>query len=190
VCARLYVEALPLLPEMLDHPQHFRALWQDEDAHLGASLDAIARGVVRIEDRPDVDLAIVTVPETWAPHDASRFTQRRSAPLHPVAVNSSTDRLRVLVVHGADYQLELRYESWVMLTSRAPLPRPDLRDLAPRLSERESGDARWTASAPGALTPRLEVVGGHSDLAPDVVVDEITRFLAGAPAAWDPFAPR
>ena len=105
--------------------------------------------------------------------------------MHPSAVNQSTSCLRVLVVHGGSYRLELRYETWVMFRSRPVLPRPDLRLLAAGLDEREPGPARWTADGPGALTPHLRADG--SELPPEIVRAEVESFLASAPAAWDPY---
>jgi hypothetical protein len=99
--------------------------------------------------------------------------------------------LRVLLVQGHRYRLELRYETWVMFVSHPVLPRPDLRPLAVELTAMEPRGATWTAEAPGALTPRLRIdADGDSDLAPEQVTATIERFLATAPPAWDPFAPR
>lgn len=185
-CGALYEWALPRLEEMIDHPGRWRELWADEDAHLGAGLDALASGVVQITEYPDVDLAVVDVPEEWATRAAHRFTRGETAAVHPMAVNNSTNRLRVASVQGGRYRLELRYESWVMLTSRAVLPRPDLRMLAAELSADDT--ATWEADAPGALTPRLHAVG-QSSLTPREFVARVRQFLATAPPAWDPFAP-
>ena len=184
-CGRLYEVLLPRLAELVDHPESVRPLWVDEDARLTESLDAIERGVIRIEERPTLDLAVVTVPPDWGDRAVTRFTITRSEAVHPSAVNQSTSCLRVLVVHGGSYRLELRYETWVMFRSRPVLPRPDLRLLAARLDEREPGSAHWSADGPGALTPQLAVDG--SDLPPEVVRAEVESFLASAPAAWDPY---
>jgi len=184
-CGRLYEVLLPRVAELVDHPESIRPLWEDEDACLSESLDAIERGVVRIEEHPALDLAVVTVPTAWGDRAATRFTMTRTEAVHPSAVNQSTSCLRVLVEHGGSYQLELRYETWVMFRSRAVLPRPDLRLLAARLDEREPGTAHWTADGPGALTPHLQVDG--SELPPEVVRAEVESFLASAPAAWDPY---
>ena len=184
-CGRLYEVLLPRLAELVDHPESVRPLWVDEEARLTESLDAIERGVIRIEERPTLDLAVVTVPPGWGDRAVTRFTITRSEAVHPSAVNQSTSCLRVLVVHGGSYQLELRYETWVMFRSRPVLPRPDLRLLAARLDEREPGSAHWSADGPGALTPHLAVDG--SDLPPELVRAEVESFLASAPAAWDPY---
>jgi hypothetical protein len=113
-----------------------------------------------------------------------------SEAVHPLAINNATTCLRVLLVHGRRYRLELRYESWVMLTSRTVLPRPDLRVLASRLADLEPEGATWKADPPGSLTPHLQPVDAESGIDPLVLVAEVQRFLAEAPPAWDPFAPR
>ncbi len=187
VCGRLYQSILPLVPELLDHPDRWRHLWEDEDAHLDASLAAIADGTVHIDEHPGLDLAVVHVPDDWARRTASRFTMSVSSALHPMALPTSTDRLRLLVFEGDRPRLELRYESWVMLTSRPVLPRPDLRGLAARLAELDGRP--WRADSPGALVPGLEPEDG-TGLDPAIVQAEAERFLAVAPAAWDPFSPR
>lgn len=173
-----------MVPELLDHPERWRHLWQEEDAHLDASLHAVADGTVRIEENDALDLAVVHVPADWARRTASRFTMSVASALHPMTLPTSTDRLRLLVFEGDRPRLELRYESWVMLVSRPVAPRPDLRELATRLAQLDGRP--WRADAPGALVAGLEPEGATS-LAPDVVLAEVERFLATAAPAWDPF---
>ncbi len=186
-CGRLYEALLPTFAELLDHPERLRPLWEAEDAHLGESLDAIRNGVVRIEEQPELDLAVVTVPDGWAERTTHRFTQPRDEAVHPMAVNQSTSGLRTLTIQGRRYQLELRYESWVMLTSRPVQPRPDLRDLARLLDELEPAGSTWKAAPPGALTPRLQLETDDSGLTPEFFRATVERFLATAAPAWDPF---
>jgi hypothetical protein len=189
--AALYRELLPKFTELLDHPDRHRALWEREDAQLGESIDAIEQGVVRIEENEALDLAVVTVPEEWSTRAAHRFTQEWAEAVHPMAVNNATERLRILLVHGHRYRLELRYETWVMFVSRPVLPRPDLNPLAVALSELEPHGARWEADPPSGLTPQLRIAGGaESGLAPELAQQRIEAFLATAAGAWDPFAPR
>jgi hypothetical protein len=189
--ALLYCELLPRFTEMLDHPDRDRALWEREDAHLGMSVDAIDRAVVQIEENDDVDLAVVTVPEQWSARATHRFTQEWTEAVHPMAVNKATERLRILLVQGHRYRLELRYESWVMFVSHPVLRRPDLGPLALELTGLESRGARWEADPPSALTPQLRIAdGAESALPPEQVRARIERFLAVAPEAWDPFATR
>jgi hypothetical protein len=189
--ALLYRELLPRFTEMLDHPDRHRPLWEREDAHLGESIDAITRGTVRITENEAVDLAVVTVPDDWPARATHRFTQEWTEAVHPMAVNNATERLRVLLVHGHRYRLELRYESWVMFVSHPVLRRPDLRPLADELSALERSGARWQADPSGALTPQLRLAdGAESALAPEEVRSRIEAFLATAPGEWDPFVPR
>lgn len=188
-CADLYEWALPRLAEVLDDPAVWHDLWADEDANLDESLDAIRTGVVSIEEHPSVDLAIIEVPEHWDRRSTHRFTMSWHEAVHPMAVNCSTERLRVLLMQGRRYRLELRYESWVMFVSRSVLPRPDLRLLADELTQLEPSGARWKADPPGALTPKLSLADdAESGLPRDQFVSIVERFLAEAPAAWDPFA--
>ena len=189
-CGALYEWTLPRLAELANHPERWQHLWAEEDAHLGESLDAVATGVIEIVEYPETDLAVVTVPDRWVRRATHRFTQGWSESVHPMAVNNSTHCLRIALMQGNRYRLELRYESWVMLISRAVLPRPDLRVLAGELTALEPGAATWRADSPGSLTPTLQVADGHeSELPPGDFVANVRRFLTDAPPAWDPFHP-
>jgi hypothetical protein len=191
VTASLYRALLPRFTEMLDHPDRFRDLWEHEDEHLGKSIAAVARGLVRIDEHRAADLAVVTVPEEMAPRPTHRFTQEWTEAVHPMAVNNATERLRILLVHGHRYRLELRYESWVMFVSHPVAPRPDLRPLADELTALEPRHVRWEADPPGALTPQLRIAGDdESDLKPEFVTTHVVEFLDRAPSAGDPFVVR
>ena len=120
-----YEEALPRMAELFDHPSRFESLWAAEDTRLSESLAALDGGRVAIEERPDIDLAIVTV----AP----------GALAHPFAIHNATSCMRVLEVHASSYRLYFRYETWVDYRSRSLAPRPDLNVLAKELNEIEPG---------------------------------------------------
>jgi hypothetical protein len=182
-----YTDALPRVVELLDHPERWRDAWADEDAHLSASLDAIADGTVTIEEHPEFDLAVVTVPDDWTVRATHRFTQDRADAIHPMAINQSTQRLRVLTCQGRRYALEFRYETWVMFVSRPVLLRPDARTLVPILDELEAGASRWKADGPNVLTPTLRS-GGESSIDAAGLVSVLLRWLSAAPVAFDPFA--
>jgi hypothetical protein len=187
-CADLYEWTLPHMENMLVHPDQWKHLWSDEDAHLQRSLNAIATGQVAISERAAVDLAIVEVPVQWGRRSTHRFTHLWTEAVHPMAVNCSTECLRVALIQGQRYRLELRYESWVMFVSRPVLPRPDLQILAAELTAAEQGGAVWTADRPSALTPKLALADdAESSLAPDVFIATVERFLTFAAPAWDPF---
>jgi hypothetical protein len=189
--ALLYHELLARFTDLLDHPDQYRALWEHEDEHLGESIDAIDRGLVRIAENEALDLAVVTVPEPWSARATHRFTQEWTEAVHPMAVNNATRRLRILLVQGHRYRLELRYETWVMFVSHPVLARPDLRPLAEALTALEPTGTCWEADPPSALTPQLRLASGaDSGLPPEQVRAVIEGFLATAPAVWDPFEPR
>jgi len=172
-CGALYEWALPVLPDLLDHPLRWRDLWAEEDARLTRSLRALEAGDVTIAEHPELDLAVVTTGEPSLPHD--------------MAVNRATDMLRVATLHGRRYSLYCRYETWVILTSRLVVPRPDLRVLAEHLDALERDGARWVADPPSALVPRLHLADdGESSLTPEGFLAEVRRVLADAPPAWDP----
>jgi hypothetical protein len=185
----LYGACLERLPALLDDVESSRHLWEAEDAHLDASEAAIARGDVTIEEHPDVDLAVVRVPQGWSDRSTHRFTQSWHRALHPMAVNGATPCLRVLFLHGPGTRLECRYETWVQLVSRPVSGRPDLRGLAGSLDAAE-GAPTWQADPPGALTPFLfRRAGATSSLGEERLVHEIVEWLGSAPAAWDPMVP-
>jgi hypothetical protein len=184
----LYEHLLDDLPGMLDDVGYSSGLWFEEDEELARSDLAIDSGEVTIEERPDLDLAIVRVPESFASHDVHRFTQHRSARVHPMAVHNRTGMLRVATIAGTSYDVALRYETWVQLVSRRPMPRVDLAPLADRFNERETSAATWAFDGVDAITPSLHVT--DSSIVPGDFLDALTAFLADAPPAWDPYSPR
>ena len=97
----------------------------------------IANGVVTIEEIPEIDLAVVTIPDDETSRRGHRFAGESFEGVHPMALHNATHCLRLLVVHGRRYQFVDRYETWVQYRSRRPLPRVDMRPLAERLTECE-----------------------------------------------------
>ncbi|HEU5083478.1 MAG TPA: DUF6687 family protein [Acidimicrobiales bacterium] len=192
MCVVLYEHALAVLPAWLDDPDRCRELWAGEDAELDAGERALASGEVRIEERPEVDLAVVTLPASGR-SGGHRFAGRRFDGIHPMALHAATDRSVLLVLDPAAsrHRLTCRYEGWVQFRSRPIRPRVDLVPLAARLTAEETGGARWTATSPAELTPELttDAAGPASSIDPQRLVFEVVRFLAEAPTAWDPYAP-
>jgi hypothetical protein len=189
MCALLYQHLTPRLLELVDQVDDHRSLWEEEDRQLAGSEAALASGAVRIEERSDVDLAVVTVDEGAEQWSGHRFAAgRRFDDVHPMAVNNATDRVALLVVRGRRYRFTHRYETWVQFRSR-PLPRRvDLAPLAEELTALETGGGRWQADPVGDITPQLAIAdGAESSLEPDVVVERVAAHLASAPAAWDPY---
>ncbi|MFN8034673.1 MAG: DUF6687 family protein [Acidimicrobiia bacterium] len=168
-----YPTVLERLTAVFDDPERFRDLWEREDAELQAGLDAIAGGAVTIEEHPEVDLAVVTVPQA----------QRRP---HAIAVHNATDRFRVLYVHGRHYEVVFRYETWVQFVSRPVMPRVDLAPLAQLLADLDG--SAWKFDGAGSIIPSLRRVdGGECSLDPHKFGALLHDALQGAPPAWDPF---
>ena len=185
-CVVLYEEMIPMLVSIAADGERFRDLWADEDAELTASEKSIADGVIAIEEIPDVDLAIVTIPDEEVSHRGHRFAGESFDAVHPMALHNATDCLRLLVIHGRRYQFVDRYESWVQYRSRRPLPRVDMRPLAEQLSNSER-ESQWSASGPGSLTPTLRV-DGESSLEPALVRKMVVGHLRSSTPAWNPYS--
>jgi hypothetical protein len=189
--AVLYEDVLGRLPELCDHIERHRDAWGDEDATLEASDAAFGDARAVIEEHPDVDLAVVTVAENTPDAGGHRFGGDWVSGLHPMAVNSRTDRVTLARLRGRRYEVELRYEGWVQFQSRPVRPRRDLVPLAARLQDEESGDAVWSATPVGGLLPHLHLGDGQeSSIAPDRFVELLTDHLLTAPPAWHPFTPK
>ncbi|HZX56646.1 MAG TPA: DUF6687 family protein, partial [Ilumatobacteraceae bacterium] len=186
-CVALYEEAIPLLVAMATDNERFHELWADEDAELTSSEQLIADGTVTIEDIPELDLAVVTIPEDEPTRRGHRFAGESFDGVHPMALHNATGLLRLLVVHGRRYKFVDRYETWVQYRSRPTLRRVDMRPLADRLMDSERGSAEWTAQAPGSLTPTMRV-SGESSLDAALVRKMVISHLTSAPPAWDPYA--
>lgn len=185
-CAVLYSELLPLVVPMITDPDRFRALWADEDVALSASEAALRTGAVTIAEHAPVDLAVVTIDPASSRLSGHRFASDTFDELHPMAIHNATGCFRLLCVRGRHYRLVDRYETWVQYRSRRPLPRVDLRPLAERLDEMETGATTWSASAPSDLTPTLHP-DAESSLGPDTVVPTVIAHLSTSPPAWDPY---
>jgi hypothetical protein len=165
--ARLYEEMLPRIPDILNGLDPFRPYWEAEDAALSESEAMIRDGRVQIAEIPNLDLAIVT--------------QNAGPPCHPMALHNAIRSFRVLVMQGHKYELRYRYESWVQYVSRKPLPRVDLTPLAEQLSEKESGNRRWTFDGVDEITPRLALDGDEeSRVPPPAFIDLIKGYLMKA----------
>jgi len=187
-CARLHEELLPVVPDLLGDVVSFRDLWVDEDELLSNSERAVERGEVAIEEHPDLDLAVVTLPPL-EPRPYHRFTQPRRGGVHSMAVFNRTDRSRIAWINERRYTVELRYESVVQFVSRPILPRPDLAVLADQLNETETSGGTWRFDGVGGLTPKLSLCDAPaSSLDPESFVDALSGFLKTAEPAWDPWA--
>jgi hypothetical protein len=184
-----YEILLPRVPELLDHPERFGDYWAAEDAHLDASEAAIHDGTIRIDEREDLDLAIVTVPEDWEPRTVHRFTTTPQQAVHPGAVHNATDRFRLVYLQGRRYEVHYRYETWVQYTSRRPPGRIDLDDLASELTALESGGTVWLFTGVSAIYPTLTSDPPESALPRERFLELVTSALARGEPSWDPYGP-
>ena len=189
LAAALYGELLDRALDVVDRPDSHRSLWEEDEDRRRRTEAALASGAIGVEEVPALDLAVVTIAAGTGPLGQPRFTGGATAGWHPLPVHNATTGLRLLVVQDAGCELRLRYESWVSLRSRRPLPRVDLAPLAARLDEAE-GAARWIADPVSQIAPSLHLRGGEcSTIAPSVVRAEVESHLRSAPPAWDPYAP-
>ncbi len=188
--AVLYEALLGRAVELVTHTDRYSALWRDEDACLTAS-ERCLRGQVRIEEVPDVDLAIFTVPDEGPgiPREGGhRFASRWVAGLHPMALHNATDRMAVAVLQGRRCTFTYRYETWVQFRSRPLRRRVDLAPLSQVLNELETGRVTWEADEPGSLVAGLRCTGGgESGIAPGRFRALLLDHLRTAAPAWNPY---
>ena len=90
-CAVLYERLLERLLDIVLRPEEFSELWIDEDRQLTASEAALATGAITIEERADVDLAIVDIAASEPQRRGHRFAADEYVGVHPMA--STTPRV-------------------------------------------------------------------------------------------------
>ncbi len=186
--AALYEAMLPLLPDLLARLGRYRRHWAAQDEHLAASERWLAAGLVVIEERPDLDLAIVHIPEQLPDRSAHRYLRAESCAVHPFAINCATRCTRILRVQGGRLDFQYRYESWVQLASRRPALRVDLRPLARRLTRLEAGAARWVAEPVTEVAPRLyREPAAAGRVSWTTLWQALSRVLRTEVPAWDPY---
>jgi hypothetical protein len=183
-----YPRLLAQLPRLLTDLDAYRDLWADEDAHITETERAIADGTITIHDEPDLDLAVVRIPDDWHERTVHRFTTTGSGAAHPFAVHNATDRFAVLTLGAGAPELRYRYETWIMYTSRRPRPRVDLTELASALTEAEP-DGRWVFDGVEALSPALRFEGSHPATGDETFVTRVRDALIEARITWSPFGP-
>lgn len=180
VTAMLYQLLMFGLPDILEHIDDYRDLWEEEFGHVRGSEALLKSGQAKIHEFPEVDLAVIESPE----------------PLHPAAICSATDRLRVLTVHQEMYWLKYRHESWVQIASRPVLPRIDLDPLVTRLQVMETAPGTWAFDGIDAPSPNLCFVDeegqpASSGISKALFIEELMDFLkahADDPAMqWNPY---
>ncbi|HVH28279.1 MAG TPA: DUF6687 family protein [Vicinamibacterales bacterium] len=174
--AELYIRLLEVLPALATRLDDYRSLWEGEDAKLTTTEELIEQGQIAIDEQPDLDLAIVRMPSALS--------------YHPFALHTRTHCSRLLVVQGTRVELQYRYEGWVQMASKRPLPRVDLEGLATELNLEETGGGRWVFDGVDQITPRLFWQGtSASSFPPEAIVTRVEHHLRTGPPAWDPYDP-
>lgn len=174
--------ALERLPELVGSPQRFEELWGEEMAAFEAAGALRDKGVLTIEEVPALDLAVVRVDEDAEGLEHAGWA---GAAVHPAAIHSATNCLRVATIVGRRFELRYRYESWVRFTSRPVRPRLDLTGVSRALQDAEADGGAWVFEGTGAITPALRRDDdGPSTLDADRFLAEVTAALgAESPSA-------
>ncbi len=183
--AALYRELLPRLGQIVRETEQFRRYWEPEDRRLSESEEKLRQGDIRIEERPELDLAIVSITDR-------EETQANGDYLgcHRMAIHNATPRNRLLIQRGRRSVFAYRYESWVQMVTRRSHPRVDLAPLAAALSADEPEGVVWAFDGVAEITPRMTLSGAdESAIPPEIIQDRVTAFLRGAAPAWDPYDP-
>jgi hypothetical protein len=185
---QLYRELLELMPRLIANVSDYRKFWEVEDEKLAASEQLIEQGLITIEEKPDLDLAIIHVPKDLAPAKIHRFTWSQMAECHPFALNSRTACTRLLIMQGQHVECQYRYETWVQLASRKPPLRVDLSALASELSQQETSGGRWVFDGVDRITPRLHLEGSSAtSISAAAIQKQLEHHLATGAPAWNPY---
>jgi hypothetical protein len=188
MAARLYEHLLELFPRLLTEVSDYKRLWETEDAQLTATEELLENGEITIEERPEIDLAVIHGPENLPTTVVHRFTQTRLAECHPFALHNRTKCSRLLIVRGQHVEFQYRYESWVQLASRRPPARVDLKGLAAELNQGETSAGRWIFDGVECITPRLHLEGSQAtSLSPAIVRQRLEQHLSVGVPSWDPY---
>jgi hypothetical protein len=188
MAGQLYTKLLELMPDFLVNLSDYKQFWEAEDEKLSATERLISEGLITIEEQPELDLAIIRIGQRQESSGVHRFAQQHIAQWHPLAIHSRTPRSRLLVVRNKNVEFHYRYESWVQLASRRPLPRVDLSPVAAELNQSESSGGKWIFDGVDKITPRLHVEGSlETSLSPELIRARIGEHLRTKPAAWNPY---
>lgn len=186
--AGLYTHMLRELPALLADIPAQKHHWEAEWEHLQQSEQAIADGRVVIDEIPELELAIVRIPDNMPARTLRRYLTRWQRSVHPFAVHNVTQCTRLVWLKGSSIEFQYRYESWIQLASRRPAPRIDLAGLADKLAVRETGGGEWVFEGVGEVAPRLYHKGScRSSLGGDKFLTLLTDWLRTQPSAWDPY---
>jgi len=185
----LYAAMLNELPSLLENIPDYVHLWQAELDHWHESEAAIADGSVVIDEVPELDLAIVHIPPDMPARIVRRYLRKWQRSVHPFAVHNVTSCSRVVWLKGQSFEMQYRYESWVQMASRRPLPRRDLTTLAEQLGQLETAGGEWLFEGVDEVAPRLRLQGScRSSLTAEEFLQRLCAALISSPPAWDPYS--
>jgi len=162
--AFLYQEVLPLVPQLFEEIDRFGEYWRPLFDRVQADRELFDRGEAKLEEIPQLDLAIFDLPR----------------PVHDMALYERTNCSRVaLAIARHRYQVRYRYESWVELQSRRPPPRIDLRPFAELLQTFEGNAGDWVADDVQRSLTRLRLRGPEGGSSPSSITPGLfMRLLA------------
>jgi hypothetical protein len=152
--AFLYHEMLPLVPQLFADIDSFEQHWRAQYDRVQADRALFDRGEATVQEVPELDLAIFELPRQ----------------VHDMAMFERTERTRV-AIHIAEhrYIVRYRYESWVELQSRRPLPRVDLRPFADLLQTFEGNAGEWVSDDVQSSQSRLRLRGPEGSASPSSI---------------------
>lgn len=166
----LYEELLPRFGRIIEKIDLFGRFWGDQDDLLDQSEDAFARRKYTLTEVPQIDLAVVSMPDSNRPPWQA---------IHRMSIHNQTNCTRVLLLQETNFELYYRYETWIELHSRNTMPRVDLQELAKTLSKQESMDGVWSFSGITDHTPTLRLSGDTQSKIPvESFKNQIVEFLA------------
>jgi len=184
----LYEHLLGMLPRLIAHLNDYKNIWELEDAKLSASEELIESGEITIEERPELDLAVINIPAGLPAVSVHRFTRVRLATCHPFAIHNITKCSRLFIVQGKQIEFQYRYESWVQFASRKPLLRIDLIELVNELNAEEESGGCWVFDGVDRINPRLHIDGSMATtLTPEFILKRLEKHLSIGTPAWNPY---
>jgi hypothetical protein len=157
--AVLYEELLKRLDNILDRVEYLEQFWIDQDRLLDATEAEIAAGNITIEEHPEIDLAVVTLPEPPSSQRQELLAKPWDKLFQTLGVHNETARMRILLRQANRYELYFRYETWVEFVSRQLMPRVDMTAFADELNAHEEPGCAWEVDDIEALQPSLKLKG-------------------------------
>lgn len=186
--AGLYTHMLDVLPELLEDIPGKQRYWEDEYTHLQESEAAIKSGDVVIDEVPDLELAMVHIPDDMPARTVRRYLSRWQRSVHPIAVHNTTECSRLVWIKGDSIEFQYRYESWIQLASRRPARRIDLSGLANQFDDIETAGGSWEFEGVNEVAPRLHLQGScRSSIGAEEFLARLSDWLRTQPIAWDPY---